>query len=340
MDQATERLEEEIRQAKEALKVAEGERDSAKRHFRLLLVAMIVLVILGVASFVILGNKLKSQEEAINISRQNEEKQAQLESSLQREKEEMANRAKDILTKVKNDPLVKRFYTADALVRVDFALDFRDRDFFIEGITGGLIVGNSTVPYFFCRDYGKTPSSYGFVHADALKAALRSLNAGNFSVQGGKRFMFTTDGATAWDNKKASLDDAAFFSINALSPARGISVNDIEGKLVETFERKIGNGSNVFRFFFRTEQDGLYVMSLVRESGASSYYLVADRPLYKRESLLQSLKENIVSLGYDSKEVEISLWEANERLAESNVDFDACLDIFLDQLLKRQNPIS
>ncbi len=325
--------------AQKAQREAEGERDTAKKHFRGLLTSVIVLAVLVIVSFVILGYKLISQEEIITISRRNEEKQAQLEISLQREKEERMNRAKDILAKVKSDPMVKRFYAADALFRVDFVLDFRDRDFFVEGTTGALVVGNSACPSFFCRDYGKTSSAYGFTHTEALKAALHSLNAGNFSVLGNKRFMFSTEEATAWDNKKSSLDEAAFLSINTLSPVHGISTDGIEGKLAEAFEGKAANGSSAFRFFFKTDQDGLYVMSLIRENGASSYYLVADRPLYKRDPLLQGLKEHIVSLGYGSNEVEFSLWDADERLAEKNMGFDACLDIFLEQLLKRQNPI-
>ena len=196
----------------------------------------------------------------------------------------------------------------DSLVRTDFVEDFVNKNYFYED------------EMTFCRDY---PKIYGFFNEAAMLKKLISFYGGNFSVRSSRRFICTY-------NSSFSFEDLTnvFFTF----PENFTSNNsEIILKLNE-LENKINPGS--FRFFYRTETEGVYGVVVIRDDGEKiTNYIAAEKnekkfKLFKRGDFEKKLFETIqMRNGY----IEFLLSNDNEKLSNPEITFEECLKIFIEE---------
>ncbi|MBQ7193120.1 MAG: hypothetical protein IJR98_01955 [Synergistaceae bacterium] len=256
---------------------------------------------------------------------------------------EREGQAREILSALRSDSIAGKFY--DSLVYVDCVERFRDADYF-SNVASGVIIGGSFIgalPSNFCREYRSSVSEYGFVNSDGIKSAMQSLYAKDFSVRSDMRFTFelafSSDSLGSWndnwDSKKKILEDAAFFSTKNLRPGTGILISELLAKIADHV-----NEDPVFRFFFKTEHEGVYVAAAVRGNKVTGCYIASNNNAVRRTTFFRDIWEKVRQSDFDGEEnvIQVSLWEPDSRL-DSDIDFDTCVDIFLNQLLERSRKI-
>ena len=296
------------------------------RHKILHVFVLVLLLIAGILTgYYLLMQNMDTLSNAIKILRQT--------AALRIEERELKNRAEEVVATVANDLLLRKYYNAGALVYVDCARNFSNKDY-IENIERGeTIAGNLSIPKFFCKEYYESSSENGFFNASGLKAAFKSLNKGDLSIRSNERFMFTADDNSTLSEKIELLANESLFSLKTLQERPGIFLENLEEKIARYFKDNKNNlnDENFFRFFFATASDGIYLAAIVNNSRLIGCYLAANSPAVSRASISEALKKNLNQIGDG---LDIHLLKPDARLNNS-VDFDTCIDVFIKQLAER-----
>ncbi len=252
------------------------------------------------------------------------------------ETSEIKSKVENILSALNNDTASRNFYNSNALAYVDSLKDFYAKDIFTDTASKNIVAGNfsSTMLLNFSREYSNSNSLNAFFNSDGLKSAMKSLNTnGDVSVRSDKRFIFPTDSASL-TRKINLLEKAAFFSVQTLKPATGNFTGNIAEKIFDAMKKNPDD--LVFRFFFKTAEKDLYIVSIVKDNRLLGTYLAsASKPL-KRYSIIRELQNTIKQTDFNANEkyLEVSLRDSDSRL-NNNTDFDTCLDIFISQLITK-----
>lgn len=217
---------------------------------------------------------------------------------------------------------VKKFLEADALEWIDFVSDFKDKDHFSEG------------SLTFSREYPNSLSSYGFIDRDNLKDTVRKLYGGGFSIKDERRFMFKLSGSTIlWNNTVQSTGEGAFFSLKTLKPGKAGDVISLALQLLQTVKTTRTGKNSAIRLFFRTDNEAVRVVAVIREGVQPTYYLAANKPLLERHLLVRTLLDSEkIALDSSMEELTFTLVRSDDRLRHGT-DLDTCLNIFIDQLI-------
>ena len=219
---------------------------------------------------------------------------------------------------------VKKFLEADALEWIDFIADFKDKDYFKEGILN------------FCREYPNSLSSYGFVDREYLMNTIRKFYGGRFSLQDNKKFMFRLSGNTVlWNNTIKSTGENAFFSLKTLRPGKGGDILNLALRLLQTVRDTKIDSRHAIRLFFRTNYDWLRVVAVIREGVPPTYYLAGNKTLVERNSLAEALMNpDNIELDSSMEDLMFNLLKPDSRL-QSSANLDTCLYIFIEQVLAK-----
>ena len=221
-----------------------------------------------------------------------------------------------------DDSEIKKFLDADALEWIDFVSDFKDRDYFTDG------------SLTFSREYVNSLSSYGFIDREKLKNTIRSFYGGGFSLLDNMRFTFRLSGSTVlWNNTISSTGEEAFFSLKTLKPGKGGDVLNLALRLLQTVRTTKTDRHSAVRLFFRTDNDAIRVVAVIRDDMPTTYYLASNRPLIERYSLVRTLMDaDRIALDASMENLMFTLPQADEKL-KSGVDLDTCLDVFISQII-------
>ena len=298
------------------------ENQNLSRKIWLMLVIVIVLIagiLAGYYSLMQNMNTLRNENETLRKT-----------AALRAEDNELKNRAKEVLSTIENDPLLRKYYNVGSLVYVDCTRNFSNKDYIENPERGETIAGNLSIPKFFCKEYYESSSENGFFNANGLKAAFQSLNKGDFGIRSNERFMFTIDNNSTLQEKIEFLVKEAFFSLKTLQERPGIFSENLEDKIAQALKHRL-NDEIFFRFFFATVSDGVYLAGVVNDSRLIGYYLAANSPAVNRTSISEALKTNLDQIGDG---LDIHLWKPDGKLNDS-ADFDTCIDVFIKQLAGR-----
>ena len=303
----------------------EESKDKSKNLRKKVVFLFVALVLLIVAIFA--GYYFSMQK--LNVL-QNENETLRQTVALRNENNEFQSRAEEILSTIKNDSLLRKYYNAGSLVYADYVSNFSNRDYFENSERGQTIAGSLSVPKFFCREYYESATENGFFDASGIKAAFETLNKGDFGVRSNKRFMFTVDDNSDLSRKIEILTNAAFFSLKSLKEGQGNFLTNLEKKIAQVLKNQ-SDSENFFRFFFATTSKNLYLVAVVNNGRLLGYYLAADYSVVKKASISEALRTNLEQIGDG---LDIRLWKQDEKLND-NADFNTCIDVFIEQLAER-----
>ena len=210
------------------------------------------------------------------------------------------------------------FNKFSSLIRIDFVEDFVNKNYFYEDeLNGKIIKGEKLNSLTFCRDY---PKIYGFFNEAAMFNKLISFYGGDFSVRSNRRFICTYNSSFSYED----LTNVFFTFPEKID----IKNSEIILKLNE-LESKINPGS--FRFFYRTETEGVYGVVVIRDDGEKiTNYIAAEKNfiLFKRGDFEKKLFEKIqMRNGY----IEFLLSNDDARLSNPEITFEECLKIFIEE---------
>lgn len=284
-------------------------KDAHKKSIRLRNI-FLVLLLIAVAAVGFVCYRLSQDNKT--LQRENFNLRNELLS--RNETREREAQAKEILAVLRSDSLVGKFF--DALVYVDCD-------------DGVRVAGSLSLPSTFSREFKDSKPERGFVNLDGIKTTLQSLYSKNFVVKSDLRFTFETTSLKTWTEKKNLIEEAAFLSTKNLRPVQEFPIAELESKIADHLD-------STLRFLFRTDREGVYVAAVVRGSRLTERYLASDNNAVERDSFLRELWEKVRQSDFDGEEnvIQISLWKADERL-ERGIDFNECVEIFLNQLLER-----
>ena len=252
----------------------------------------------------------------------------QKELSSRNENDERRVQVESILSALKGNTNVRKFYASDSLVYVDYIAGTKYTQH-----NGNFIAGSLLIPSNFCEEFGNSPAEYGFFNNNGIKAAITSLEHGDFIVRSNRKFTFATN-TKPLNEKLNLLENSAILSLKSLNPGKGGYIANLDESLANVL--KNDTGDITFRFFFATSKEGLYVLSIVRGNKLTACYLVSNAGMIRRNLLQQNLQSNVTQRNFESggADIEISLWEPDNKLNDES-DFDTCVDIFTTQLLER-----
>ena len=247
-----------------------------------------------------------------------------------RENDSRNAQVQSILSALKSNPSVKKFYASDSLVYVDH-IDGTKR----VNVKGKAVAGNLSVPSNFCEEFENSSAEYGFFNRKGLEETLRAFRQGDFFVKDDRNFAYSTDSGRSLHEKLSLLGESAFFSLRSLKPGRGAYIANLEESIVNALKEN-DDDDLTFRFFFATSENGLYVLSVVRDNKLKGCYLVSDDGTVRRDLLLRNIRENLTQRNFDTSgaDIEVSLWSSDSRLNDE-IDFNSCINIFVTQLLER-----
>lgn len=220
------------------------------------------------------------------------------------------------------NPELKKFLEADSLVWIDFVSNFKDRDHFSEEVLK------------FCREYPNSLSSYGFLDRDYLMDTVRKFYGGGFSLKDNARFSFKLSGSTIlWNNTVQSVGEGAFFTLKTLEPGKGGNVMSLALQILQLVNSPKSGANNALRLFFRTSNEAVRVVAVIREGVPPTFYLAANKPLIERHLLVRTLLDSDrIALDSSMEELTFTLPQADSRLRQG-ADLDTCLNVFIDQLI-------
>ena len=182
---------------------------------------------------------------------------------------------------------------------------------------------------FFCREYRNSVPEKGFLNFNALKSAFNSINQGGLNIRSNERFMFNADSSSLADKINLILNKA-FLSVNALDAKNNLNnLNNLSKNIADNLSDEA-----VFRFFFATRLDGVYVVGIAKGSNLISCYIASDKPAVDRNALNEALKGNIAQSG---QTLDIWLWKPDNKLLQGNSNFNTCIDVFINQLASYLN---
>ena len=224
--------------------------------------------------------------------------------------------------------IIKSDIKFENLCRIDFVEDFINRASFDEDeLSGKIISGNKNLKSLtFCRDY---PKIYGFFNETAMLCSVEKSIAfcSDFSVRSNRRFICTYNSKLSLENMINEISRESFFNFPEEIKLKN---SEIILKLNEIEEDSL---SGSFRFFYRTETEGLYAVSVIRYDGEKvTNYIAAEQEknfrLFNRGEFEKKLFEKIkMRNGY----IEFLLSKDDTRLSNPDITFEECLKIFLEE---------
>ncbi len=227
--------------------------------------------------------------------------------------------------------IIKSDIKFDNLCRIDFVEDFMNRASFDEDdLSGKIISGNKNLKSLtFCRDY---PKIYGFFNETAMLYSVEKLIAfcSDFSVRSNRRFICTYNSNLSLENMINEISRESFFNFPEEIKLKN---SEIILKLNEIEEDSL---SGSFRFFYRTETEGLYAVSVIRDDGEKvTNYIAVEKEkegknfkLFNRGEFEKKLFEKIkMRNGY----IEFLLSKDDVRLSNPDITFEECLKIFIEE---------
>lgn len=224
---------------------------------------------------------------------------------------------------------IKRFIDADALEWIDVVSDFKDREYFSEGSLN------------FCREYTNSSSSYGFADKDYLMKTIKSFYGGGFAIDTNRKFSFSLSSNTIlWNNTIKSAGEEAFFALKNLKPGKSGDMISLALRLLQTLKDKNIDNHSAVRLFFRTNHDWLQVAAVIRENADPTYYLVGNKPILEKNSLVKTLMDNDrITLDSSMEKLTFNLLKSDSNV-KFGVNLDTCLDVFINQVLKNLDAIA
>ena len=319
------RLNEENQKISRAKQKAEDEAKKANSSRRLTSFILVLVTIISLVvcyNFYVKYNDFRKELDGIKL-----ELKELMENS------ERKSQVENILSALNNDNISRFFYNSNSLEYVDSVKDFYAKDIFTETEAKNVVAGNlnSKMPLNFCREYSDSNSLNAFFNSEGLKSAMKTFNtSGEVSVRSDKRFIFPTN-STSWTQKINLLEKSAFFSVQTLKPAAGSFITNIVEKIFDALKKNPDD--SVFRFYFKTAEKDLYIVSIVSENKLLGTYLVSNSQPLQRYSIIRELHDTTKQNNFNAESTffEISLRNSDSRL-NNETDFDTCLDIFISQL--------